>query len=101
MALTWVLTGGAVVDRIPGDAMRETTPGEERGSKDRGRWRLASPSQVGTVLGGDSGLVAKLLVSMVEGSHEIGPSVLGRRAHVPLMDGFRVGAHGFKNANGG
>jgi len=53
------------------------------------------------VLRGDSGLVAELLVGVVEGSHEVGPSVLGRRAHAPLTDGLRVGAHGFKDSNGG
>jgi len=26
-----------------------------------------------------------------EGSHEVGPSVLGRVAHAPLADGFMVG----------
>jgi len=46
-------------------------------------------------------MLVKLTVSMVESCLEIGPSVLGRRAHVPLMDGVRVGAHGFKDANGG
>jgi len=56
VALTLVLTGGAGVDRIPGDAMLETIVGEERTSRDGGRWRLASPSHVGIVLGGDSGL---------------------------------------------
>jgi len=94
VALTLVLTGGAGVDRIPGDAMLETIVGEERGSRDGGWWRLASPSHVGKVLGGDSGLAAELLVSMVEGGHEVGPSVLGRGAHAPLTDGLRIGAHG-------
>jgi len=101
VVLTLVLTGGAGVDRIPGDAMLETIVGGKRSSRGGGRWRLASPSHVGIVLGGDSGLAAELLVSMVEGSHEVGPSVLGRRAHAPLTDGLRVGAHGFKDDKSG
>ena len=69
--------------------------------QDGGGWRLASPSHVGIVLGGDSGLAAELLVSMVEGSHEVGPSVLGWGADAPLTDGLRAGAHGLKDAHSG
>jgi len=47
VALTWVVAGGASVVGSPGDAMCETIVGEERGSRDGGRWRLASPSHVG------------------------------------------------------
>jgi len=101
VALVWVGIGGASVVSSPGDAMCETIVGEERGSRERGRWRLASPSHVGIVLSGDSGLAAELLVSMVEGSHEVGPSVLGRCVHAPLTDGLRVGAHGLKDAYSG
>ena len=44
VALAWVVAGGADVVSSPGDAMCETIVGEERGSRDGGRWRLASPS---------------------------------------------------------
>jgi hypothetical protein len=81
--------------------MCETIVGEERGSRDGGRWRPASPGYIGIVLGGDCGLTAELLVSMVEGEHEVGPSVLDRGTHAPLTDGLGVGAHGLKDAHSG
>jgi len=101
VAFTRVLIGGAGVDRIPSDTMREAMVGGERVSREGGWWRPASPSLVGTVLGGDSGLAAKLLVSIVEGNHEVGPSLLGQGVHAPLTDGFRVGAHGLKDSKSG
>ena len=101
VALAWVGTGGADVVGSPSDTMGETIPGEERGSGDGGGWRPASPSHVGIVLGGDCGLTAELLVSMVEGEHEVGPSVLDRGPHAPLTDGLGVGAHGLKDAHSG
>ena len=101
MAFTRVFAGGAGVGRIPGDTMFETVVGEARESRDGGGWRLAGPGHIGIVLGGDCGLTAELLVSMVEGSYEVGPSVLDRGAHAPLTDGLGVGAHGLKDAHSG
>ena len=80
VALAWVVAGGADVVGSPSDTMGETIPGEERGSRDGGGWRPSSPSHVGVVLGGDCGLAAEFLVGVVEGKHEIGPSVLDRVA---------------------
>jgi len=63
--------------------------------------RLASLSQVGIGLVGDSCLLVTLMVGMIEGSHQSCPGVLGRATHAPLTDGFKLGAHGFKDANSG
>jgi len=38
---------------------------------------------------------------MVEGEHEVSPSVLDWGAHAPLTDGLRVGSHGLKDAHSG